>query len=387
MDQRTGSRVAVGMGLVAGSLGALAICSVATQVQEPPPRASLCLAAPSRIEGTDLAGVRAALPLGDSLVLVIEQGARHITVLHRQAGSWRSRILGREGDGPGEFRSPNAIGLHDDEVWVADARTGRVTFFDRHLEVTRSLLPGLPHVARPFAPGSMRPLAGGALLHVPRFAVNFHAAYGSDPPPVPIEVRAGDGTPLHRWGLHTGTSYVTVRGGSGASLTLSRPLAPGLLLAASPSGRQVAWLEDAWAVGDVRLWRLDAETGVEAVRRLQASPPGLSAGQRDSIAAAALQALPALADLGGARVGPDALVVPDRLPPVDGVAVSDSGEAWLRGWFDGRLQWLAVGEAGVVGTRVDPQQDVLYVGMDGVMVTTEDAVGVSSLIWYARCRR
>jgi hypothetical protein len=384
---RTGIRLSASLGLAAGFLGVCPIGTVPAQAQEPSHRTSLCLEAPSGIEGTDLAGVRAVLPLGDSLILALQQGVSHITVLHRQAGSWRSRALGREGDGPGEFRWPNAMGLHEDGVWIADARTGRVTFLDGQLEVTRSLLPGLPHVARPFLPGSMRPLAGGALLHVPRFAPNVHAAYGPDPPPVPIEVRAGDGTPLHRWELRTGPSFVTLRGGSGVSLTLSRPLAPGLLLAASPSGRQVAWVEDAWTAGDVRLRQLDVESGVEGARHLQSSPPALSSRQRDSIAAAARDALTSLADPGSVRLGPGALAVPDRFPPVDGVAVSDSGEAWVRGWFDDRRQWLAVGEGGLLGTRVDPKQDVLYVGMDGVMATAEDAVGVSSLVWYARCRR
>lgn len=40
------------------------------------------------------------------------------------------RVLGRGGDGPGEFRSPLTIGIHGDSVWVWDRRHFRLTWFD-----------------------------------------------------------------------------------------------------------------------------------------------------------------------------------------------------------------------------------------------------------------
>lgn len=40
------------------------------------------------------------------------------------------RRIGREGDGPGEFRSPGTVGWHGDTLWVIDAVSQRITWFD-----------------------------------------------------------------------------------------------------------------------------------------------------------------------------------------------------------------------------------------------------------------
>lgn len=39
-------------------------------------------------------------------------------------------VIGREGEGPGEFRGPGAIGFFGDSLWVWDRRNARISFFD-----------------------------------------------------------------------------------------------------------------------------------------------------------------------------------------------------------------------------------------------------------------
>ncbi len=39
-------------------------------------------------------------------------------------------VIGRQGEGPGEFRSPRQLGFFGDSLWVMDSRTVRVSYFD-----------------------------------------------------------------------------------------------------------------------------------------------------------------------------------------------------------------------------------------------------------------
>lgn len=83
------------------------------------------------------------------------------------AGSGRLiRRLGRTGDGPGEFRVPNWIGLLGDSLWVNDGRLGRVTFFDRDgTHLGDRPYPGRPDVDPPLTVGfGMLTADGGALF-------------------------------------------------------------------------------------------------------------------------------------------------------------------------------------------------------------------------------
>jgi len=62
--------------------------------------------------------------------------------------------LGRPGEGPGEFRNPNWIGLLGDSVWVNDGRLLRVTWFDRDGNYLGDRpYPDLPDVAPPLLAG------------------------------------------------------------------------------------------------------------------------------------------------------------------------------------------------------------------------------------------
>jgi hypothetical protein len=63
----------------------------------------------------------------DGLLIVLEQQAREIRVYGRDGRLVRR--FGRSGSGPGEFRSPGAMGSSGDTIWVYDYANARLTLF------------------------------------------------------------------------------------------------------------------------------------------------------------------------------------------------------------------------------------------------------------------
>lgn len=63
----------------------------------------------------------------DSDVYVLQNGIPEIRVFD-PAGKHRQAI-GRSGDGPGEFRSPESMGFIEDTLWTLDGDLRRITFF------------------------------------------------------------------------------------------------------------------------------------------------------------------------------------------------------------------------------------------------------------------
>ena len=79
-------------------------------------------------------------------------------------GRWLD-TFGGEGEGPGEFRQPTAMGWVADTLWVADRRLGRLSFFDRngtHLRSSQFRIIVGRAVIMP-----RRAFAGGRVVSVP----------------------------------------------------------------------------------------------------------------------------------------------------------------------------------------------------------------------------
>ena len=93
-------------------------------------------------------------------------------------GEW-SGMIGREGDGPGEFRRPGAMGWLGDTLWVADHRLGRLSFFERSGEFVRSVQFGVVIGSTMLRP--QRVLSGGRIVSVPSVPVRFNGDIDSLP--------------------------------------------------------------------------------------------------------------------------------------------------------------------------------------------------------------
>lgn len=102
------------------------------------------------------------LAVGPDLDLYIVQPEhREVTVL-TQEGELVRRI-GRDGDGPGDFRSPGAVGWHGDTLWVVDAVNRRITWFHGEEMVRSAGPPGL-ETTRAESALFAYPVPGGAAM-------------------------------------------------------------------------------------------------------------------------------------------------------------------------------------------------------------------------------
>ena len=88
-------------------------------------------------------GAIAVAPNGTVFVAQRRAAAVHV---YRPDGSF-AQAIGRDGSGPGEIRSLDAVGLLGDSLWVADANLQRLTFFTldgKYLGSVRVSLPPRP---------------------------------------------------------------------------------------------------------------------------------------------------------------------------------------------------------------------------------------------------
>jgi len=92
----------------------------------------------------------------DGRIYVLESGAQEIRVLAPDGRE--ERRIGREGDGPGEFRRAYAIGVSGDTVWALDSRLDRITLFDREGEVLSTGRIEQARVPLPTCAGLLRPI-------------------------------------------------------------------------------------------------------------------------------------------------------------------------------------------------------------------------------------
>lgn len=344
--------------------------------------ASACLEEPQRYPILGLAGVVGIVRLNSQQLALRQAGVHHPSVVTLDAGT--AGPLGGEGDGPGEYRSVSAMGLFNGALWVSDARTGRVTQYDPGLRAVTTLPLQLPHVPRPFLPGSVRYLSDGSRLHVPRFIPDGHASHGSDLPGLPIRRFGGEGPRWYGFNLHTGPLFGTVSRG-GTAVTYPLPLTSGLLFDTSPDGSMVGWaeLDNSQATLTIRLYEVEADTTHEQRTRWSAVPV-----PRPEREAALAEIRSVVGSLGRGAERDIGDRVPREYPLVDRLVVSDLGEVWMRrpgtagaGWvvaLPSRGSWMSWDPLGAPGL------DLLLASRDELIGVVEGPTG-SEIVRYGRC--
>ena len=252
-------------------------------------------------------------------------------------GGELSRVIGREGQGPGEFSSIGYLGWLGDTLYTGDSRNQRVSFFKRDGSFIRSIRLAWSVIDEVFTPRTVsRVLPDGTVLVQPSFASRLLA----------------DGTitrrPLFRMDT-TGTvlqtvaetsvknSQLSIQKGSGGLFGLQL-FSDSPLLALAPSGEYVMVLDRDAATQEhgavMRLRKITVDGDTVFAHEIPYSPVPLPGEVVDSLLDAQAEGLSAAPMFESAREARQALdgavFIPSFYPPASRIVVASSGEIWVR---------------------------------------------------------
>ncbi|MGH7462899.1 MAG: 6-bladed beta-propeller, partial [Longimicrobiales bacterium] len=123
--------------LLSASMLLCTACAASDQAQSPDILLNFRDEIPHGLEATDTALLRPfEFTLGASELYVADEANPDVRTLDERGQLLR--VLGKKGDGPGEFRRLSGLALASDGgLAVADSRTRRITFFDAAGNVTK----------------------------------------------------------------------------------------------------------------------------------------------------------------------------------------------------------------------------------------------------------
>lgn len=271
--------------------------------------------------------------------------------VHRfdRSGAWLNTI-GSEGDGPGEFRRPTAMGLVSDTLWVADRGLSRLSYLSREGEYVRSVRFSVVLGSSVYMP--RRALSGGGILSTEYFSTSAPTR-----PALHLLVFDDEGEitdTLARRPRGRAAVSVTAPGGNGdsrrGSVSLSHPLDLQSLVAYDPLGRWVyvgGWRLDELPSRDFELLGITPGGDTTMVVRLPLARRALEA---DEVQAHARMIRSALPEALRVRIGERALsrAFAEQIPrpaetAVDAMLAEDDGTVWLRatrGGVRGSRRWM-----------------------------------------------
>lgn len=325
------------------------------------------------------------------LIYVLETQDRQVRVYDYQGGLLRR--IGREGEGPGEFKSPSLIGIQHDTLAVVDLNLNRVTLFLGTGQLVETV-PTPPVWLEP-APGLYMMVApvgftrDGFASRVVRIMLPPEIPRDSIPVPHVALDRTGqitDTLRIERW--HFAAPEIRI-----GSLTVRVPTGP-------PAGPlYIDGREDTYVVerpvaaaadrAEFTITRL-TQTGDTIFRRsIHYRPSTFSAEAIDGIVAQAVR--PYLrnpdADSGAiAATVRQALSLPPYQPPIVGGRIGADEVLWLQLQGDGTAwhEWVLVGPEGHLHGRVGiPRNATIHWSSgDLALVVVPDDFDVPWLIRY-----
>ncbi len=301
--------------------------------------------------------------------------------------------LGREGDGPGEFRRPLRMGLRGDTVWVLEPPMRRMSFLtlDRSVADSRHLLDaGIDREVFVWAPAGV--LADGSTLYIPLLT---GGAYTSGRVPTHVTLRrfAPDGAELEAVAeLWTGRNSLVIAGERGGhSMLAYQPFNDATLWAIDSQGTFLVVVdrgESKAARGEVRVSVYGVGTG-----EWETWVGRIGEGQR--IGSAAIDSVvDVAAEMIRSRGRPDirresileALHNPGFVPPVHAALIDREGRVWLETRYgeDGRTRWDVYSREGRQIARVSLPSvlDVQHVVGGCVWGLERDDLDIQYIVQY-----
>jgi hypothetical protein len=313
----------------------------------------------------------------DSHVVVSLPRHRQLVVFSREGRM--QAVLGRPGEGPGEFRALGSHGVKGDSIWAYDPVATRLTWFAPTGQVLASgrIAIRLPEWPRPL--DVLQVLEDGSLLVEGQHSVSDLVAGLS--PLVPFGRTDPQGQSVGLIGRRdlTGTTF-SATGPAGGVVGL-QPFVPTPLLVASADGSRFAHVvvdKESAGRATITVYHADGSVGYERTHTFQ--PSRLTSERFDS----ALE-----------RLGPPFTALPERiihrpeyLPPVSAVQFGPEGTLWLS--IDppvlgrDRSRWLILDRDGALTDTVElpAGHRLLYGGAGWYWAEVTDSLGVPELRKY-----
>lgn len=338
-----------------------------------------CTAGEPAFEVGDMAGdpryefdlVRGIARLSDGSIAIADRGTASVRIFSPTGEFVRS--MGREGEGPGEFRDPYIMwALPGDTLWVGNLRPWHFNVFTAAGEFVRLVRPD---------PAYANPSRGGGVLSN-GYSVNVRIEGGGDdyrtPQEVFVDAHTPDGDLIGTLMTLEGRRYGPPSGPINLVLDPLFESAPsvdaGGTTIAVASGREpeVRLLDEEFRLRRIIRW-LDGDRDVTAAHASAWREDFLERRRREG------REPGPIADLMASGDRP----VADRFPASSGVAVGRDGRVWVdrypkpgesAGWlvFEGDGEFLCHLES-------VPGLEVWEFGADYLLGTREDALGVESV--------
>jgi len=337
-------------------------------------------------EGHQLLHVQDAVLLEDGRLAVLSSGTKDIRVFSQDGGF--ERAVGREGEGPGEFKVPNGLRLlPSGHLLVYDSGNLRVTEFDAGFEVVGTVRVAFDMTEMAPAFGRSRPMANGfvpvASYSVPFFesARRAEGVYEDD-----LVVRLFEGTDVRasvrrpRGAMYTakdGTRGLKVHVPMGESVLFN--WGPGQVVMGSSHSTEVDVYDTSGvlahtvrAAGELRpVTRKDMAAFDERFRRERG-------GSMTILGTTVSRDVQVERFLDDAPRG-------DQMPLFDKVEIDDEGRVWVREYaLDSEVvTWQLTAESGPVARIVMPAAwEVLQISERHVIVKERDEYDVEMVRVY-----
>jgi len=331
--------------------------------------------------------------------------------LHRQEAGIRrwdkegrpAGVVGREGEGPGEFRQPGEMGFFGDSLWVVDRQLHRVSFFDLDgsflglvpFRADMSPDPENPHKA---APRPTRPLRDGTLYGM-GFAPSDAVARGQISEVEHVRMDSdGDILGIVWIQPYRPTDVLALlRDGGGGGSFGPQPFGDRPLF--TVSDEDVLWVLERRAYeGDgtasVRFSEIDMTGDTLLSRQIEYTPERLPGEKVDSASRAQAEGMFGFMqrfdpEISLAKLEADlrkATYAPDYMPAIREMVVADDGSIWLQRFSpteEGTVWWVLGEDGEPLATTVIPEGlRVLLITGDAVWGVETDEYDVNYIVRY-----
>ena len=330
---------------------------------------------------------------GDESAFVFDR--RDVTIrVYDSDGALRTKF-GGPGEGPGEFRTPAALGFRADTLWVVDIRLRRISLFSRTGGFVRSM--NLPSVPFNFTSELQGQLIAAGLRPDGLFDSSWMVPVARDMPTDSFwlpHVRldsAGtivDTVQLQRFGFGSRRATITLNGRD-----FNVPVEP---------AHEPLWVDAqdefyvverpvaaSGALGQFSVTRIAGMTDTVFTRQYSYRPlPFDQAATEAEIASAVAtyQRMPGVDTSALDATFRREFVAPAFHPPVDQARVGADGVLWLRREDDGRAtrRWMLVGPDGDARGIIDLPRETTVHWSDGPVFWTaeQDELDIPWLVKY-----